>query len=429
MKIAICLSGAPRDFNTCLPSIKKYLIQDNDVDFFLHLWDSTKKVEDINYNFKWKNYGGDNNRIIDLLKPKKYIIDTFNKDWEEIILKESKINISKLNTQEEKNYGFNCCSMYYKIKLCYELVEEYMKETGINYDLVIRARFDFLWEKYINFDNFDENKLYLIKDRYATASKLVTNDKYFAGSPKIMKIMCNLFDNISLYQSLGVKLDGQVINEYHIKYNKLNFAWLGDPNTYYKCMPRHSIIYKTRYIVINNFNNDDFISELSYNILYEGCQLFVDNKTIKKTEYLNFFRNFNYYNKQDLEHFIVIDYINNQNSDYLELKFNNNIIKTHKKLLNTNLQNIINFIISIINNRVTKRNFLFVTSKNITNLKENEILIYKYSDKGYYQVKLLSNELDNSYIIQFDKDKKKIKRNDFIIKNIFEYYEEFILPY
>ncbi len=429
MKIAICFSGASRDFNSCLPSIKKYLIQNNDVDFFLHLWDSTKKTEDISYNFKWKNYEGDINRIIELLKPKKYVIDTFNKDWEEIILKESRIEPNKLNTQNDKNYGFNCCSMYYKIKLCYQLVEDYMKETGVNYDIIIRARFDFIWEKYINFDNFDENKLYLIKDRYATASKLVTNDKYFAGSPKIMKIMCNLFDNLSLYQSKGIQLDGQIVNEHHIKYNELSVNWIGDSNTYYKCMPRHSIIYKPRKILIKNFNNDNLISELAYNILYTGYQLFIDNKIENKNEFLNYFLNFNYYSNQDMEHFIIIDYVNNLNSDFLEIKFNNNNIKIFKNLINNNLKNIVNFLISIINNRITKRNFVFVTTKKITNPKENEILIYKFSDKGYYQVKLLNVDEYNKYTIQLSKDTKIIKREDFIIKNIFDYYEEFVLPY
>ena len=59
MKIAICFSGAIRDFNTCIPSIQKYLLNNLNADIFLHLWKFSND-NSLNINFKWRDSNIDN---------------------------------------------------------------------------------------------------------------------------------------------------------------------------------------------------------------------------------------------------------------------------------------------------------------------------------------------------------------------------------
>ena len=430
MKIAICFSGASRDFDTCLPSLQKYLFQNNNIDFFLHLWRSDQ-VENIQYDFKWKKYNNDINKLIHILQPKKYVIDKYSNTWEDRILHESKIDTTKFKTQDEKNYGFNCCSMYFKIKECYKLVEEYMDENNIKYDLVIRARLDFIWEDFFDFNDINPEVLYLVKDRYATCSKYVTNDKYFAGSPEIMKIMCSIFDNLHQYQLDGLMLDGQVVNEYHIKKNNLKVQWVGHQDTYYKCLPRHQISPNYQEVLINNLNYYKFLSEIAYNLLYNGFSLYYVNKVEKCEEYLENFTYFNYVDKiNDFEEKKNINRIHYEvEEDYIILKVNSNKIKIYKNIFD----NIINykylsyFIMSLIENKIQNNDYIFALTKEIKIIDNNEIVIYKFSDRGYYKLNLTIEK--NNYYITFMNSQKKITRNTFRIKDIHKYYQQFYLPY
>ena len=148
MKTAICFSGAIRDFNYCISSIYKYFLNNmGDYDIYLHLW-TFNNDNNIQYSFKWRKDNIDIDNLLQILKPKNYIINEYSKEYEEFIIKESNIDISKI----DNNYGFNCCSMYWKIKQCFELV----KQSNINYDLIIRARLDFIWENHIYINDFDK---------------------------------------------------------------------------------------------------------------------------------------------------------------------------------------------------------------------------------------------------------------------------------
>ena len=43
-KIALCISGYLRTFEECYPSIYKNIIEDNDVDIFIHTYDKNGKI-------------------------------------------------------------------------------------------------------------------------------------------------------------------------------------------------------------------------------------------------------------------------------------------------------------------------------------------------------------------------------------------------
>jgi len=417
MKIALCFSGAIRDFDTCIASIKKYLIQDCDTDIFLHLWEF-KSDNDINHNFKWRKDTCSKDRIIKLLKPKSYVIDNYDNDWENKIISESGINTEKFKTDADKNYGYNCCSMYYKIRECFKLAEKYSQENNINYDLYIRARLDFIWEDYIKWDEFMPNKLYLIKDRYATQSKIVTNDKFFAGSYDIMKNMCNIFNYLKSYQDKNIQIEGQTINNRHILANKFDYTFIGHKNTYYKCMGRHKINYKNIKLIFNILDqNKNFIDEIAYYFLNNGY--YVDYNT---HSYNTYFINCNNLNFNGIEYNIKFNILDN----YLVINFLDNIIKINNNLLNQHY-GIFNFLLSLLECEIKNNTYQFDELKLINNIIDGEIIIYKYKDSGYYNLPI--KIIDNCFYINFLNKLSQIDRNTFIIKKIYKYYSENILPY
>lgn len=431
MKVAICFSGALRSFDTCIYSTIKYLINSFDnPDIFLHMWDFKKENNDINYNFKWRDNTTDITRILDILKPKDFIIEKYDNNQEQKIIVLSNININKFDDEKKRNYGFNCCSMYYKILKSFELAENYSINNNIKYDLFIRARIDFLWEDKINIKEIKENTVYLIKDRYATHSKLITNDKFFGGNYEVMKYMCNIFNKLKDYQTENILIEGQTINEYHIKKSNFNVEWLGDKNTYYKCMGRHDIEFKNiKYnIIINNnpnkINIDVFINELVYNLNHKGItlnnissfseilhnyNLIVNNYDFKLTKNINI---------DFIQDFIVfkINIDNNQN-DFNEIKIKSNLI---------NQKPIAEFISYFINHNIKNKKYFVEHINNNIKFIIDDTVLYKYLDRGYYECKVISCDND-TVIINFEKEHKKVNKNEIKIINYLKYIDNNIL--
>ena len=434
MKVAICFSGAIRSFDDCIGSTLKYLINNfENPDIFLHMWTFSGKEENsnINYNFKWRKENSPIEKIINILNPIKYVIDEYSSDWEKKIIEESNIDTSKFDTEQKKNYGFNCCSMYWKIFKCFELVEEYSNISGIKYDLVIRARLDFIWEDYIgmiNFNNLIDDNIFLIKDRYATCSKLITNDKFFAGNFLIMKKMCNVFNDLKKYQNDEICIEGQTINAYHIKQMEFKVQWIGHSKTYYKFMGRHQIIPNNQLIDVSNIINNDITNELIYSLLSNGYNVFSLSNISNYNKINNrFFETYNH----DMVNNIVIKndnmsiIINYNNNRIIKLILDENVIKQIEK----NNYYLIDFIVSLLSNIHTIQidTFIFNNISQINNIKTDELVNFKYMDHGYYICKYL-NYNNKNHCILFDNKNIKVGRESFKIVNLIKYYEDNVLP-
>lgn len=447
MKIAICFSGAIRDFNTCIPSIQKYLLNNLNADIFLHLWKFSND-NSLNINFKWRDSNIDNiaeKNIINILKPKSYIIDSYNLEWESKIT--SVISTDKFIDGKSKQYSYNCCGMYYKIFQSYLLAKKYSIYNNVNYDLIIRARLDFIWENPIyleDFINLNDDNIFLVKDRYATMSKLNTNDKFFAGTPLVMNYMSSIYLYLNKYQKQNIQIEGQTILENHIKNKNLNVIWLGDKNTYYKCMDRHNIYINNINIYIN-IDNKFIENELAYYLLYNGYNVYLD-KTDIYINYLESFDNFIYHIAESdilYEYSIVNDKKDDINSKYLfiinnskntinnenTININYNIIITLlMKLNNSNIKYFVRYICSLLNNNIINGKYVFNDILQIENIDTDENILYKYDDHGYYRSKYKIKD-GNKHIIIYNNIIKLVNRDDIIIYAIFKYYTNGYLPY
>lgn len=446
MKIAICFSGAIRSFDECISSTMKYLISNFDnPDIFLHMWTFNEtNSTDINYNFKWRKDTSSIDNILSVLNPKKYVIEEYSNLSEELIKKSSMVDMNLFDTDDKKNYGFNCCSMYWKILKSFELAEEYMVENNFEYDLIIRARLDFIWEDYIHqsdFVNPFNDVIYLIKDRYATCSRLNTNDKFFAGNYLTMKKMCNVFNCLKKYQDGGANIEGQTINELHIKQLALNVKWIGHANTYYKFMGRHKTTNNKIKLLVNLGKNysSNTNNELIYTLISNGFNVSSTNDiygyNLCNKNYIpvNLEKNDNVYDytiiNDDDDNTIVIETNNKKiilNFTSSELVYKINIVA----------QYLTDFILSMIKNLSTIQKqqeseqiikYVFNETEQINNIKQKEHIIYKYSDRGYYLCVYDGIE-NNSHMIIFNKNKTKVSRDTFKIVNLIAYYRDGILP-
>jgi len=211
MKIALCLSGQPRFVEKAFPNIYENLIRGYDVDVFVHSWID----EDKSYQFRndgiWRNVTQDvniNSKILDLYKPKKFLFEkpkTFNVNiinGEKVEhyfkpLWESKCN--HFNNPDGAKYFVNMIhSMWYSIMMSNLQKELYSKESNINYDLVIRARFDVTYRYKLIYENINPNIMNVssqvhhdhIHDFFA-----ISNDTY-------MNTYCSLFYNLNYYLSV-----------------------------------------------------------------------------------------------------------------------------------------------------------------------------------------------------------------------------------
>jgi len=285
MKTAICFSGAIRSFNTCIPSIMKYLIEPvkqytgEDPDIFVHMWNISEIDPNLDVNFKLRKTNSNETDLINILKPKKCEIHEYDAEWQTKIISGIDMHKVEFKDPESKQYAYNAICMYYKIMKACELKSEYEKENNFKYDVVIRARLDFILEDYVvgEWIKKDLSKSIVLPiDRFNHKKPmLITNDKYFASNSENMDNMCNIYNCINQYSQNGVKIEGQNLCNYKIRELKLEPIFTGHSNQYYKCQGRHDINQKRCFIYVPNINSR-LMCELIYKLLYRGYWIVYD---------------------------------------------------------------------------------------------------------------------------------------------------------
>jgi hypothetical protein len=148
-KIAMCISGYLRTFKECYPSIKKNLIDDNDIDIFIHTYDK------VGNSSGWRSPIDLTEDIdIEFLESIPNLKVLAVQKWDNI-----KYQFEKFREQQWIVTNINVIgTIFYKIYMCNELRKQYERENNIKYDLIIRMRGDQVFERKINL-TFPENKI------------------------------------------------------------------------------------------------------------------------------------------------------------------------------------------------------------------------------------------------------------------------------
>ncbi|CAI2358389.1 Hypothetical protein MVR_LOCUS94 [uncultured virus] len=380
-------------------------------DVFLHLWEMVDVQANLTTasKFKWRNDGCTTAHVIEHLKPIAHIITPYSDDWQHKIMVEALGNdyshvLNKM-TRVESGYAINAASMYYKIQKCFQLAQVYALHHGFGYDLVIRARLDFLWLEPIDLmrvvDLTKSNNAYLLKDRYATISKLPTNDKFFAGNQAVMTKLCRTFANLKLYHELGCRIEGQAIHEYAIKHHGLDVVWFGHMYMFYKCMGYHVNIKGRRLVLVRYAASYDLlITELCYQLMYNyGCRVIMliedggnksDVEMSAGLQLLQLFESFGIVSDDsfiDHVHWRLRFDATTHLMLYLTLHYDTSCLIVSPSIPQAN---VIDFIISmIINNATTSYHF---TSTKIVNASVGEIINFWFLDHGIHRTVMLDND-------------------------------------
>lgn len=211
MKIAVCLSGQPRTLRYASKSIINYFSGDYEVDYFCHSW---------NYN-NWKG------KTDQITWSNDEVVDK-----EQLLTDLSVFNPKKVEIQSKDSVRCHGPweSLFYSMMKANFLKKEYEIHNNFRYDLVIRARYDTIYQPNTNFvPPHPENNL----DLYITHcermnieyNRLNVSDVFFFGTSFGMDIVCDVYryvvdiNNARRLDDFATLGPGVIIGEYCNRYN------------------------------------------------------------------------------------------------------------------------------------------------------------------------------------------------------------------
>ena len=209
MKCAVCFSGQFRSLELSLDNIIENLIIPNNCDIFIHSflnYDCKKYTnyynltDDTNYG-SWNEYTVD--EVLKKLKPKKIKLDV-------------------------EMFKFNTKNMYYSIQQSNNLKKEYEIENNFIYSYVVRIRYDAIFTKKINLENY--NSFFLnIRNRAGGCGEL--NESFAISNSEIMNNVCDLYNEYKNTKRIEEPCPEGIMGEYIHKYD-IKYKFLEDNLTY-----------------------------------------------------------------------------------------------------------------------------------------------------------------------------------------------------
>jgi hypothetical protein len=182
MKIAICISGQPRNFKQSYESLKLNFLDKYDCDVYFHTWE-TSNFESTNFGVGAYRFSVDENgydELVELYKPKNFILE-----------KPIVFDASGYTCPIWRQPLNNTLSMYYSIYKSFQLIDG-------DYDYVVRTRFDIDYSKFdIQFP--DDG---VILPEWNTDTRVKPRgyyDVFSIGTAKDMQVLAQVFPNIISY--------------------------------------------------------------------------------------------------------------------------------------------------------------------------------------------------------------------------------------
>lgn len=232
MKIALCFSGQPRDIDIIYPYIKQSILDKNDVDVFVHTWWDPNNLShnSVIPDRVHKTFSVDAiDKINNLYKPKRILTEA-PKVWNEKYqitekqLTEGPSWVHDVDGGVEVGKKYLCSmtnSMFYSIMMSNLLKEQYSIENNIEYDFIVRCRFDFSPHIDIDFKSID------LKDNeilcHSTGLPYAMPHDWFAiGNKHSMNAYCGVYYHINEIIKQSIEDEGWWCNELHIKHHLKN---------------------------------------------------------------------------------------------------------------------------------------------------------------------------------------------------------------
>jgi len=209
-KIALCISGQPRFVEQGYEEVlKPYVLDGNKVDVFIHSW--IPDEEQIGKPFI--NAGG---------HPmgkgvEKDIFDTIFKLYKPTRTFYEKQRFFEFGKYAERTLPYirsdYLFSMFYSIWRSNNILNDYVIETGINYDWVIRSRFDVKLNNKVDF-SLDNSSIFIPNGCWSDEGYV---DCFAYSSKQNMDLYCNLYNNIDfIMHSSPIGFCGEFLLKYYL---------------------------------------------------------------------------------------------------------------------------------------------------------------------------------------------------------------------
>jgi hypothetical protein len=145
VKIALCVSGQPRNLEECYPFIKEAVMQDHDIDVFSHIWwDESYQGK----TYMWHSTARFENKnladiFLDLYKPVSYKIEK-QKEFDLSFCKMHNYGLVDSSTPEKSFQIMTPGSLFCVMSQTYSILQADLLRQSFDkeYDLVIRIRTD-----------------------------------------------------------------------------------------------------------------------------------------------------------------------------------------------------------------------------------------------------------------------------------------------
>lgn len=183
MKVAVCISGQTRSFGSCFDQIIEKLVDPNDADIFVHMWNSNNTQE---------------------------IVDKLSKTGRtKGILVENQIMFNERDYRDRKSgptVPFNVLSQFYGVWRAIDLKKQHEQASMAKYDAVIRTRTDLLPLAELKACNFDLSVLNVPDNNQKWSAHNQIEDHFALSNSEIMNWYGDYFLNIdSIWRQSGIQ--------------------------------------------------------------------------------------------------------------------------------------------------------------------------------------------------------------------------------
>ena len=185
MKIALCISGQPRMWEKGFEYHHQNIIKNNDVTVFLHSWEMpAEQMQAISAKYQAHSFITSPNPTVDLSKYTNTPPPSAN--W--------KVKDGRMSTYAQ----------LLAIKECMRSKRDYEDYHQMQFDWVIRSRFDFAINARIPFDTLNPNKLYIPNCR-RSPNRDFGNDQFAFSSSENMDKYSYAYHYIDEFYNSGVQ--------------------------------------------------------------------------------------------------------------------------------------------------------------------------------------------------------------------------------
>jgi len=213
-KVAICISGSPREYTKCYPSFEQHILfplkkLNYDCDIFIVTWKfvipplikKPKQIKEPNVNI---------NELISLYKPISCSYYPYTKETKNNLYTLSKFkNFQNGCRCQSKSFFCNKCAgtsihnhlaMFYNIWKVNQLKLTHEERLSFKYKYVIRNRFDNLF-----LESLTQSILDLVKNKTIVIPRFYQNiDQFAVGTSTDMDIYSNIFFRMLYYVLLSI---------------------------------------------------------------------------------------------------------------------------------------------------------------------------------------------------------------------------------